>query len=143
MTPPLPRALHIHDALSRLAWRAGPCADHPDAWARLAVANPSPASAWTLPLVLAAYEHVAQLHAAPKPPPLRLAAYLSTLLHVEGLVSTLPRAKVELAAALSGIPLKDWTLEVVADTYLHVRERMEAEMVRGERIHGQHPAQEP
>ena len=140
----LPRALRIHDALSRLAWRAGPCADHADAWARIALATPAPASAWTLPLIVTAYEHVAQLpEGNPKPLPLRLAAYLSALLHVEGLVSTLARAKVELASALSGIAPKDWTLEVVADTYLHVRERMDAELVRGERIHGQHPAQEP
>lgn len=139
----LPRARRIHDALSRLAWRAGPCADHADAWARLALANPAPASAWTLPLVLTAYERVAQVEGSPKPPPLRLAAYLSALLHVEGLVSTVPRAKADLNRALSGTPLKDWTLEVVATTYLHVRERMDAELVRGERIHGQHPAQEP
>jgi hypothetical protein len=140
---PLPRALIIHDALSRLAWRAGPCRDHADAWARLALATPAPASGWTLASALVAYEHVAQIGSPAKPLPLRLAAYLSALLHVEGLVFTHARAKVELASALSGVPIKDWTLEVVADTYLHLRERMDAEMARGERIHGQHPAQEP
>lgn len=76
-------------------------------------------------------------------PPLLLATHLSRLIWREGLAPTHDAARALLRRALPSSHPSTWTCDVVAIAYLHLRERLDAEIEAGERLHGQHPAQEP
>lgn len=75
--------------------------------------------------------------------PRKLAADLSRLLWREGLHATYDLAKLDLARALRSTPPPQWTCDIVYETYLLLRERLDVALAKGERMHGQHPAQDP
>lgn len=70
----------------------------------------------------------------------RLAGELSRLLWREGMYPTLEDAKRGLLRLLRPAAPQTWTCDVVAEAYLLLRERLDAEVARGERPPHGHPA---
>lgn len=79
----------------------------------------------------------------PKPKPIRIAAHLCRLGWRDGTYPTIDAARADLFGALKGTHHSTWTVEAVYDAWEYIYERACAQIEAGERMHGQHPAQEP